>query len=950
MKHFLLAIILGLLNVCAVAQDHYVVQQSNTGLRDILYNPLSEQKADELFNVLDLPSNIPEFKVFGTDIAPVLGFSNNSEGYDQAYNIAKNLASSSAPHFLMIFKEKPVSFEGDNNYFNYRIFIKWPATTTYDTLLSVLKESVRKELEVAINISASTNTLYYPGNVIAEGYCIDEFIKKIKLIQAGELEITVGSLLNTGFEEVPIDGITIENTTSVDVVNFDFAGLKVGNEFVRENEIEAKEELESYFTCTSIYTDNDAFTNGNFNSAQYAFTNASTKITIWYHYFESTEGNKLFYKSTNTIILADAISHIDSLFNDFLESLNIETPEDPVPFHGESNSRTSGDTCISFKLWSAYKCALPFAKDLKSMTGGTEFGFGITCGLIDGTYGLLRFIYETKIGLNDLLTHTPLSPLWFIDGLKKVFNKENFKRYGILEGAWQGIKEKLAADRDYFVGLFDDMTFLIDYILTHDIIGQIYTEIIKVFKDITFQNGTKFAGYWAGIAVFEAMLAYLTYGTYQVGRITAGMLTKIKTAFRAGGLKSMLNATRASPHAQSLWTKCQILFQGCFIAGTPVLLAGNANQFSLRNAVPVYVMASMPFISPIQNIQPDDIVKSYHHEQSYYATAGNNNDIYVPGWQSYDYLDITPETWQNGTFEIIETNGDIVNVEANRPKTWYQENNVNAIGDKAHLYMPEIGINGNATLLSIRPTVINTSNFALNESSLSSNHSDGSMVDRPVITTFKRNAPVVFDYYFSDGAVIGATPEHPFFSLDRNAYLAVGELQLGEQVMTAGEKVVKFIAGKQRDKGEAVYNFEVWREHNYYVGSKESGEFMLVHNTCPSTLIRELLENATLRINKINGKLEIPNNWDKKDVLKNGKVVGSRYVHPTNSKIQIRVHEKGVYPHHPHNYDKPYARYELGEDSNGIARHADIDGNMVDLNDPEYYEKTHFLIESLDVD
>jgi hypothetical protein len=49
------------------------------------------------------------------------------------------------------------------------------------------------------------------------------------------------------------------------------------------------------------------------------------------------------------------------------------------------------------------------------------------------------------------------------------------------------------------------------------------------------------------------------------------------------------------------------------------------------------------------------------------------------------------------------------------------------------------------------------------------------------------------------------------------------EFNVGEQVMTAGEKIVKFIAGKQRDKGEEVYNYEVWREHNYYVGIRRAG-------------------------------------------------------------------------------------------------------------------------------
>jgi len=368
-------------------------------------------------------------------------------------------------------------------------------------------------------------------------------------------------------------------------------------------------------------------------------------------------------------------------------------------------------------------------------------------------------------------------------------------------------------------------------------------------------------------------------------------------------------------------------------------MAGN-NPFKVPAVA--YAMAALPLVSPIQDVKPDDIVKAYHHEQSYYATADVNDRLNMPGWQSYDYQYITPETWQIGTFEIREANGDIVNVEANRPHTWYNENNVNAIGDKAHFYMPEIGINGDATLLSIRPTTINTTNLGLNEQG---------QVDRPVITTFKRIAPVVFDYYFSDGGIISATPEHPFFSVDRNAYIAVGELQLGEQVMTAGEKVVKFIAGKQRDKGEPVYNFEVWREHNYFVGSKESGEFLLVHNTCPIKLLKEAITSIGIRIKKLNGKLEIPENWEMYDLFKpDGTKKRVRYVHPQNPNIQVRVMEEGLVPG-KHNYGKPYIKYELGKDANGNMQHADIDGNLIDgnLSPAEYFEKTHILVDNIEI-
>lgn len=43
-------------------------------------------------------------------------------------------------------------------------------------------------------------------------------------------------------------------------------------------------------------------------------------------------------------------------------------------------------------------------------------------------------------------------------------------------------------------------------------------------------------------------------------------------------------------------------------------------------------------------------------------------------------------------------------------------------------------------------------------------------------------------------------------------------------------------------------------------------------------------------------------------------------------------------------------RIRFGTDANGINRHADINGNMVPLGDPQYYEKTQFLLESLDID
>ena len=276
---------------------------------------------------------------------------------------------------------------------------------------------------------------------------------------------------------------------------------------------------------------------------------------------------------------------------------------------------------------------------------------------------------------------------------------------------------------------------------------------------------------------------------------------------------------QAKKVTQSKYFKCQILGKGCFMKDTPVAMS--SKQF--RNIPAAYALAAMPLVAPIQNIQPDDIVIAHKHEASYYATASNDDDLYVPGWQDYDYLDITPETWQIGKFIITVEDGNLVEIEANRPKKWFQDYELKEKGDKAFIVIEEMGISDYAVLQSIRPTVIDTRDYALNESG---------QVERPVITTYKRIANEISDYTFSNGQIISCTANHPFYSSDRQAYVPVGELTFGETVQTAGEREVKFIGGKAREKGEHVYNFEVWREHNYYVGFEASEEFVLVHNSC----------------------------------------------------------------------------------------------------------------------
>jgi len=252
---------------------------------------------------------------------------------------------------------------------------------------------------------------------------------------------------------------------------------------------------------------------------------------------------------------------------------------------------------------------------------------------------------------------------------------------------------------------------------------------------------------------------------------------------------------------------------------TPVLMAKNP----FKNVASSLVLATVPLVAPIQDVKVDDMVKAYHHEEMYLTASNDSEDIYVPGWQDYDYLDITPETWQVGKFIITEEDGSLVEVEANRPKKWFEDYDLKEKGDKAFIIIEEMGIADYAVLQEIRSTHIDTRDFKINEEG---------KVDRPVITTYKRITKEISDYTFSNGQVISCTPNHPFYSSDRETYIPIGELTFGESIETSSEREVKFIGVKSREKGEHVYNFEVWREHNYYVGFETSEEFVLVHNNC----------------------------------------------------------------------------------------------------------------------
>ena len=80
------------------------------------------------------------------------------------------------------------------------------------------------------------------------------------------------------------------------------------------------------------------------------------------------------------------------------------------------------------------------------------------------------------------------------------------------------------------------------------------------------------------------------------------------------------------------------------------------------------------------------------------------------------------------------------------------------------------------------------------------------------------------------GYTATSSPEHPYFSVSRQAYVPANQLQVGELLRTDDNLVTPVQDVSEPRYGMIdLYNVEVESCHNYYVGSGE-GNSVLVHN------------------------------------------------------------------------------------------------------------------------
>ncbi|MCA9141085.1 MAG: hypothetical protein KDB00_30150 [Planctomycetales bacterium] len=101
-----------------------------------------------------------------------------------------------------------------------------------------------------------------------------------------------------------------------------------------------------------------------------------------------------------------------------------------------------------------------------------------------------------------------------------------------------------------------------------------------------------------------------------------------------------------------------------------------------------------------------------------------------------------------------------------------------------------------------------------------------------VTATFAHPPSVaVLDVTFQDASEpIGVTDNHPFWSVDRQQFIPIGQMEIGERVLTLHGETKRIESRLPRPGPQLVYNLEVYGEHVYYVGQQG----LLVHNSYQS--------------------------------------------------------------------------------------------------------------------
>lgn len=166
-------------------------------------------------------------------------------------------------------------------------------------------------------------------------------------------------------------------------------------------------------------------------------------------------------------------------------------------------------------------------------------------------------------------------------------------------------------------------------------------------------------------------------------------------------------------------------------------------------------------------------------------------------------------------------------VELLRSRAWLEAQGIEGTGYEFRLELTELDVEGLAVVEAIRPVRVEPGEGRL------------------VVMTVTHLSNDVFELRFVEGGDgLRGTGSHPLYSVDRDTWVLVRDLQVGERLQTAEGAVT--VAALERVRGvDRVYNLEVEGDHEYFVDEPQ----VRAHNACPggTVIIEHSSERAARR-------------------------------------------------------------------------------------------------------
>ena len=788
------------------------------------------------------------FMVFDYGAYPPLTFIDRGEAHDCAFNamVEKVENDFDPPYYLLIGKQ----INPEDASVEFRVALKLPKVNEFADLNSTLVEGIRNAVKGEIESHhADWNSLVMLQTDEIAG--INKLKEMLETLFSGGFSggLTEAMLDLNGFEEIGIDPDYPANWVDSNEGKQtggnikDYARRKVFSEFsgdyvfVADNVSYGFQVLSNQFGATGavILTENSNYNAGassDFEDANEDFESLAEDLIVWLHYYEpadTAQPKKIYIKAKVNYTREQAQDKINALFEDY------KSGSGHYAIKGEEEEKSSADPvdcskfdCDEVTKWRAYCCLQNY---IEANFKASELSFlgnhGLTtevadataqylaalgCGVIDGVIELAgmtgNLVGKGLIFASEAIRHTPGSKVWFQEVLILSWKKKSFM---------EAYEIKTDADKVFWGGVFDKFTQFVELFKNLSwgqvkvIFKAIWEEVINWVDNITGQNGSFNAGYEMGKFIFEMMFDFLTGGSGKIAKIGGDVMKNLVKGLNGTGtkIKSVMSSAWNSSYVSDTKRRlCMIGIGGCFVKGTPVLMAG-------MMTVPIEEIKLLDWAlaNNVVNSRP----RGLHASTNQILSTFHGKDPLTSDQQrERDQNEFNDQDWYEVTFKEIV--GDSY-CKLALHQDWMKQQGMTEVGSIHELNMPEQGIHG--------PNIIASIKHILPQKRPIDEDPHDNYGYRPVTGIFVHSSDDVWTIHFDNGDSLGVTYNHPVFSDTYNDWRLAGDLQIGEQVKTKFGSIT-VISKKNLQSFEEVYNLEVKGLHNFLVSKSK----VVVHNTC----------------------------------------------------------------------------------------------------------------------